>query len=227
VKRCWQIRQMLAKDQAGVPDGWLLECSKCPVFESDRSCWEQCDRCPCCAPVYVTCDFCPLYIEHRMEIKSLSQTDAAAQIDIITQTGKAAGKVELQSAAYNHPQGKRGAPVMEKLQLSIPGMWADHHVLEVRHALSGLPGIESVYASSAWKQALVTFDSSQIDCEKIEAALAQAGYPTGDEAAPAGDAATKIVAGLKGRDPRWEVLGARTTRTNRADLDMSGEFRRY
>jgi hypothetical protein len=29
------------------------------------------------------------------------------------------------------------------------------------------------------------------------------------------------------KDPGWEVLGARVTKTNQADLAMSGEFRKY
>ena len=31
----------------------------------------------------------------------------------------------------------------------------------------------------------------------------------------------------KRRDPQWAVLGFRTVETNQADLEMSGEFRRY
>jgi hypothetical protein len=29
------------------------------------------------------------------------------------------------------------------------------------------------------------------------------------------------------KDPAWDVLGVRVTETNRVDLEMSGEFRRY
>jgi copper chaperone CopZ len=111
---------------------------------------------------------------------------------------------------------------MEKLQLSIPSMWADHHVLNVREALVHLPGVESVYASSAWKQALVAFDPAKTDRAAIELALAQAGYPVSD-----GEIPVMTAPGEHMRDPKWELLGARVTRTNRADVDMSGEFRRY
>ncbi|MFN2110938.1 MAG: hypothetical protein ACK2UI_14890, partial [Anaerolineae bacterium] len=44
------------------------------------------------------------------------------------------------------------------------------------------------------------------------------------------DAATPILAdpgGSQFKDPAWDVLGARVTQTNEADLKMSGEFRRY
>jgi hypothetical protein len=29
------------------------------------------------------------------------------------------------------------------------------------------------------------------------------------------------------KDPKWEEAGMRMTKTNQADLEMSGEFRRY
>ena len=111
---------------------------------------------------------------------------------------------------------------MEKLQLSIPGLWADHHILNVREVLVHLAGVDSVYASSAWKQALVVFDPAKTDRTAIELALAQAGYPVADGQIP-----VMTAPGEHLRDPKWEVLGARVTRTNRADVDMSGEFRRY
>ena len=111
---------------------------------------------------------------------------------------------------------------MEKRQLSIPNLWADHHVFKVRAVLTALDGVESVYASSAWKQALVVFDPARIDGGAIEAALAQAGYPV-----EAGELPVMTAAADHQRDPKWEVLGVRSTKTNRADVDMSGEFRRY
>jgi copper chaperone CopZ len=111
---------------------------------------------------------------------------------------------------------------MQKLQLNVPGMWADHHVLEVRAALTSLAGVDSVYASSAWQQVLVTFDPAVTTRAAIEEAIVKAGYPLDGGTLPAVTAA-----GDHGRDPKWEVLGARVTRTNRADVEMSGEFRRY
>jgi copper chaperone CopZ len=116
---------------------------------------------------------------------------------------------------------------MEKLQLSIPAMWADHHVLQVRDVLANLEGVQGVYASSTWKQVLLDFDGAKVNRATIESALAQAGFPTSDSGDTAYNAAHTVAPGFKGRDPGWEVLGARTTRTNRADVDMSGEFRRY
>lgn len=111
---------------------------------------------------------------------------------------------------------------MEKVVLDVPALWADHHVLRVRDALIPREGVESVYASSAWKQVLVQYDESKIDRAAIERTLVEAGYPVGE-----GEVPILVQPGDVNRDPQWEVLGARETMTNQADIGMSGEFRRY
>ena len=111
---------------------------------------------------------------------------------------------------------------MEKVVLDVPTLWADHHVLAVRDVLTNLGGVEDVYASSAWKQVLVAYDAAETDRAAIETALAEAGYPVGEGETPVLVHPTDIR-----RDPQWEVLGSRVTETNQADLEMSGEFRRY
>ncbi len=55
-------------------------------------------------------------------------------------------------------------------------MFGDHHVLEVRRILSGLAGVEHVYASSSFQIVDVTYDPAQITPEAITAALSEAGY---------------------------------------------------
>jgi copper chaperone CopZ len=111
---------------------------------------------------------------------------------------------------------------MAKVTLDVPALWADHHVLAVRDALVALDGVKQVYASAAWKQVLVEYDGKKTKPEAIEKALAEAGYPVG------GDAPAMLVEPTERlRDPQWAVLGFRTVETNRKDLDMSGEFRRY
>ena len=111
---------------------------------------------------------------------------------------------------------------MKKVALEVPTLWADHHVLKVRDALTGLEGVEDVYASSAWKQVLVTYDDAKVDGAAIEEALVGAGYPVGEGEMPV------VVQPLdKRRDPQWEKLGFRVTTTNQVDLEMSGEFRKY
>ncbi|MEE8390045.1 MAG: heavy-metal-associated domain-containing protein [Anaerolineae bacterium] len=111
---------------------------------------------------------------------------------------------------------------MNKVVLDVPTLWADHHVLKVRDALVPLKGVDDVYASAAWKQVLVHYDAAKIEPAAIEKALAEAGYPVGEGEAPVLVQPTELR-----RDPQWEVLGSRMTETNQADLEMSGEFRRY
>ena len=111
---------------------------------------------------------------------------------------------------------------MEKVTLEVPTLWADHHVLKARDALSSVEGVEDVYASSAWKQVLVSYDPGKTDSAAIESALVEAGYPVGEGEVPVLVQPTDVH-----RDPQWGVLGARATATNRVDLEMSGEFRRY
>lgn len=74
---------------------------------------------------------------------------------------------------------------MEKLNLNIPAMYGDHHVLAVRRLLEALPGVESVYASSAFKHVVVTFDPAKTSPAAIEQALKDNGYvPGADMPAP-------------------------------------------
>ena len=111
---------------------------------------------------------------------------------------------------------------MEKIILNMPSMYADHHVLLVRNALDSLKGIEDIYASSAWKQLLLSYDPKKVKPKAIEDALANAGYTVGE-----GEPQMLVTASDIKRDPQWEVLDVRVSQTNKADLEMSGEFRRY
>jgi copper chaperone CopZ len=115
---------------------------------------------------------------------------------------------------------------MEKTVLEVPTLWADHHVLKVRDALTNLEGVDGVYASSAWKQVLVSYDSAKTDLATIEKTLAEAGYPVGPASA-VGDVPMLVQPREIRRDPHWEELDVRVTETNQADIEMSGEFRRY
>ena len=110
---------------------------------------------------------------------------------------------------------------MANITLNTPTLFADHHVLKARKTLLALEGIKDVYASSAWQAVIVTYDPEQIVPTAIEQALAQAGYPPGEE--------TPILAssGKRFRDPTWQEMGTRVTETNQADNKMSGEFRKY
>jgi len=65
---------------------------------------------------------------------------------------------------------------MAKLTLELPTMYADHHVIEVRRILLALPGVQDVYASSAFRVVEVTYDPAKINDQEIQAKLGQAGY---------------------------------------------------
>jgi len=65
---------------------------------------------------------------------------------------------------------------METKAFEAPALFGDHHVSEVQRILKELPGVEDVYASSAFQAIEVTFDESKINADKIAASLEEAGY---------------------------------------------------
>ena len=65
---------------------------------------------------------------------------------------------------------------MEKVVLSVPGMYGDHHVLAVRDILGKLPGVENVLATSAFKQVVVWYDSAKAQPADFEKMLSAEGY---------------------------------------------------
>lgn len=115
---------------------------------------------------------------------------------------------------------------MENILLTVPSMYADHHVIAVRQALLAMPGVEEIWASSAWQQVQVAYDPAAVSPDAMSQALEQAGYPIGNGTS-AGNGHLPSSAPRNSKDPAWDELGARVTQTNRVDLEMSGEFRRY
>ena len=65
---------------------------------------------------------------------------------------------------------------MKTYQKELPTMFGDHHVLEVRRILQDLPGIDDIYASSAFQFLQVSYDESKVKEEQIDALLEEAGY---------------------------------------------------
>lgn len=65
---------------------------------------------------------------------------------------------------------------MEVLNLELPAMYGDHHVVEVRRLLLEMPGVEDVYASSGFRAAEITFDPGKVSAEDIKDKLDKAGY---------------------------------------------------
>jgi copper chaperone CopZ len=109
---------------------------------------------------------------------------------------------------------------MEKVTLSVPTMWADHHVTAVKRLLSPISGVENVFASSAFKQVLVEFDAAKTSQAALVKALTDAGYALGEEQ-------TLAESPYATPDPAWDKQGQRITTTNLVDLQLSGEFRKY
>ena len=109
---------------------------------------------------------------------------------------------------------------MERLTLSVPAMYADHHVLAVRQTLSRLPGVENVEASSALKAVRLSYDPAAITPQAIADALQAAGYGSKGEA-------FGVAAKHQEENSAWNTLIQRITNTNQLDLEMSGDFRKY
>ncbi|MDP2726073.1 MAG: heavy-metal-associated domain-containing protein, partial [Dehalococcoidia bacterium] len=65
---------------------------------------------------------------------------------------------------------------MAEITYSVPGMYADHHVSAVLKALNELPGIGGVVASPMRKKVNIAYEPDKVPPEKLEAALAAAGY---------------------------------------------------
>lgn len=65
---------------------------------------------------------------------------------------------------------------MEKITIEIPTMYGDHHVLEVRKILLSIPGVQDVYASSAFGFVEVTYDPTKVNDLEIKMKLDEAGY---------------------------------------------------
>lgn len=106
---------------------------------------------------------------------------------------------------------------MERVVLTVPDMWADHHVLSARHALAAMPGVTEVLASARDLRVTVEFDPGLTDAAAIAAALAAAGYQPGELPA----------AGPPQHDkPSW-AGGPRVTTTDAGDAAMSGDYRQY
>lgn len=110
---------------------------------------------------------------------------------------------------------------MQDAIVSLPAMYADHHVMAVRGALLGLPGVADVLASAAIRSVRVRFDETALSPQEIEAALSAAGYAP-DQEVQVDDHP------LRHRDgSSWYTVIDRTAQTIMKDREMAGDFRRY
>ena len=65
---------------------------------------------------------------------------------------------------------------MKTVTFQVPAMYGDHHVVEVRRVLAEIPGVQDIYASSAFRVVQVAYDESQTNDLDIQAKLDNAGY---------------------------------------------------
>lgn len=65
---------------------------------------------------------------------------------------------------------------METITIDVPRMYGDHHVAEVRRILLAMPGVEDVYASSAFRVARVHIDAEKVCEGDLRTQLEEAGY---------------------------------------------------
>lgn len=103
--------------------------------------------------------------------------------------------------------------------LPVPSMYADHHVVAVREVLGGLPGVQDIQASAAFKQVTVKH-TQKVTKKALSEALQKAGYPVGEQE-PVEEEPSHL------GDPSWYECAPRSTKTDQVDLEMSGDFRMY
>lgn len=65
---------------------------------------------------------------------------------------------------------------MKTIEIPVPAMYGDHHVVEVRRILLELPGVQDVYASSAFHLVEVQFDPQKTSDDAIHSILEKGGY---------------------------------------------------
>ena len=65
---------------------------------------------------------------------------------------------------------------MRTKSFDVPAMYGDHHVSDVRRILLEIPGVEDVYASSAFRVVEVTYDEKKVNDLVLQTKLDDAGY---------------------------------------------------
>jgi copper chaperone CopZ len=65
---------------------------------------------------------------------------------------------------------------MDKLSLTIPTLYGDHHTVAIKQILEGLKGVKDIYVSSAFNLVTLSFDEKTLSPEQIETILTEQGY---------------------------------------------------
>ena len=110
---------------------------------------------------------------------------------------------------------------MEKVTFDVPAMWADHHTLAVRQALTDVDGVQQVLASALYKDVVVEYDPEVVEPEALVKALSEAGYEiTKTPEIPTYPERTDDTSD-------WFQFQERITETDTRDLELAGEHRKY
>lgn len=70
--------------------------------------------------------------------------------------------------------------MMDKLVLTIPTLYGDHHTAAVRRLLGEVPGVSDLLVSAAYRQVSLAYDPGKTTVEAIEKALSAQGYAPGE-----------------------------------------------
>lgn len=65
---------------------------------------------------------------------------------------------------------------MKIATFDVPALYGDHHVMDVRRMLLEIPGVEDVYASSAFHVVEIHYDPDKVKENTLEKLLNDAGY---------------------------------------------------
>jgi len=70
---------------------------------------------------------------------------------------------------------------MQRVILSIPALFGDHHTTAIRQILARLEGVQDIQVSAATHQAVLQYYPDVVTQEEIENALTSNGYKLGDD----------------------------------------------
>jgi copper chaperone CopZ len=91
---------------------------------------------------------------------------------------------------------------MERLLMTLPMLYGDHHTTAVRRILEPMDGVAEIFASPSSRTLLVRFYPAVVSKEEIETALANSGYVAGElvasSAVPLAERASRHTAILAG-----------------------------
>lgn len=65
---------------------------------------------------------------------------------------------------------------MNKILLTIPAIYGDHHATAVRRILDPIPGVNDIFISPAYRQVEIKFDPDKTNEDTIRDSLAEQGY---------------------------------------------------